>query len=213
MKKLALIVLLVYASLSAASVVFVKGAVRVQSGDKTDLAISGQSLSEGSKITTGKASFVVLEVNGHRIKLDPASSLIIKHEAEKRSEFELLNGGVMSRVNKLQDDEDFIILSQQVVAGVRGTEFYFSSGKKRLFGDDDLWLCVNEGTVAVTTPENEVEVNEGEGIQIKRGKRSSEPRFFSWTRQLNWSMQGSEDELNEIDEDSFYKRNPEDVDY
>jgi hypothetical protein len=53
----------------------------------------------------------------------------------------------------------------------------------------DLWLCVNEGSVevALQTGENSVLVTEGEGITIPAGKRLTNPRFYSWTENLNWN--------------------------
>jgi len=56
--------------------------------------------------------------------------------------------------------------------------------------EPDLWLCVNEGTVEVAIPTTgqSVMVKQGEGINILAGLRATEPRFFPWTRELNWNF-------------------------
>ena len=64
---------------------------------------------------------------------------------------------------------------------VRGTEFFIAYGRT-VEENPDVWLCVNEGSVAVVVESgDEVVVNEGEGVNILSGSRITDPRFFPWT--------------------------------
>jgi hypothetical protein len=63
----------------------------------------------------------------------------------------------------------------------------------------DLWLCVNEGAVDVSIPETgqSVVVNEGEGISIVGGVKLTQPRFYPWTRGLNWNFDTSSGDVED----------------
>jgi len=54
----------------------------------------------------------------------------------------------------------------------------------------DIWLCVNSGSVEVSIQgtRRSTVVEEGKGINIIAGKKLTRPRFYRWTRELNWNM-------------------------
>ena len=72
---------------------------------------------------------------------------------------------------------------------MRGTEFFVAYGRT-IEDEPDLWLCVNEGAVEVSVPSTgqSVVVEEGEGINILAGLRTTEPKFYPWTLELNWNF-------------------------
>lgn len=71
--------------------------------------------------------------------------------------------------------------------GVRGTEFFVAHGKK---SSGDIWMCVSSGEVVVKakTEKKATSVKAGEGIVIKGGKETSNPKPLAWTQKLNWNM-------------------------
>ena len=102
-------------------------------------------------------------------------------------EVSLKSGGLFSKIKRILGLE-YEVVTQDIVAGVRGTEFFMAYGQT-IEKTADLWLCVNEGTVevAVLKGDESVLVSEGEGITIPAGRRLTDPRYYSWTDDLNWN--------------------------
>ncbi len=63
----------------------------------------------------------------------------------------------------------------------------------------DLWICVNEGAVDVTTDKAKkpLRVPAGKGILIKSGLDTTKPQAYDWTKTLNWKMDGEAAELED----------------
>jgi hypothetical protein len=144
------------------------------------------------------------------VKLRENTRLLIESVSENAA-VTLNSGGVFARVARQAADvgrvlSGFEVRTPSVVAGVRGTEFFVAYGRT-IEEEPDLWLCVNEGQVAVSIPETgeETLVAEGEGINILGGTRATDPRFYPWTRDLNWNMDPTEgDVADDTDLDAAY---------
>ena len=82
----------------------------------------------------------------------------------------------------------FRVKTLSAIAGVRGTEFFVAYGRQ-IDERPDIWLCVNSGSVEGSVPETgeSVVVDEGKGINIVAGVKLTTPRFYAWTRRLNWN--------------------------
>lgn len=166
---------------------YLEGDVTVKRESKVIFADFGMSLMEGDTLITGMDSLAILNLDkGGVVKLREDTILTLKGLGDKTS-LKLNHGGVFAKVKKLAG-WDFSISTKSVIAGVRGTEFFMAFGRK-IDETNDVWLCVNEGTVNVSVPEKKqsVLVNQGEGINIIAGKKLTDPRYFKWTDGLNWN--------------------------
>lgn len=190
---------------SVGTVAFVIGKAEVIRNGKEFTARPGVKLQQSDILETGKKSTLVVELKaGSKLKLKESSRLAItKVTGRESTELRLDKGAVFSSVVKRQKDENFRISSPTATAAVRGTEFFFSYGKKK-----DLWLCVNEGNVAVlgTAEAAEKVVPAGEGVFIGRKGKVTDPEALEWTKQLNWNMDPESGKLEDkTDIKSAYK--------
>lgn len=166
---------------------YLEGEVMIlQSGEDLD-GDFGMELFDGDRISTGPDALVIIELGDRGVLKMKENSTLILNNTGGSPELELRRGGLFSRVNKLAGNS-FSVRSETVVAGVRGTEFFMAYGRSFRDGDD-IWLCVNEGSVEVGIrgTEESVLVNEGEGISILSGNKLTDPRFYPWTEGLNWN--------------------------
>ncbi len=188
-------------------VIFTKGIVKI---GKSKTLKKNQMIKTGDRITTGKSSLVVLQLpQGNKIKLGPESVLVIKSLPKKKAEttkLNLLKGSSFIKVlkGKLRKGQKskLILRTRTAAMGVRGTEFFASYGS-----GDDIWMCVNEGVVAVKSKKEKKStlVKEGEGIVVKDGTKTSKPKPLAWTRKLNWNMNPSSGNLvNKVSIESAY---------
>jgi ferric-dicitrate binding protein FerR (iron transport regulator) len=190
---------------------YVEGQVTVsgQSGDFE--ADFGTPLVVGDTVITGPAGIAILRINSRtQVKLRENTRLTVESATEQAA-VRLERGGVFARVaretsNAARTLSGFEVRTPSVVAGVRGTEFFVAYGRT-IEDEPDLWLCVNEGTVAVavTRTGQETVVEEGEGINILAGLRATDPRPYAWTKQLNWGFDPAEGEVrDDTDLDGAY---------
>lgn len=159
--------------------------------------VRGSELPIGSKVSVGDKGLVVLKnEDGSVVKITPNSSLEILKVAKMKSQeetlFNLVRGSAFFRVDK-DKARNVKVKSRTVAFAVRGTEFFVSQAKS-----DDVWMCVNEGVVAVTTNtvKKAVLVKAGEGVHMPAGKEISPPKFLPWTSKLNWEMDPSNGSLD-----------------
>ena len=84
--------------------------------------------------------------------------------------------------------KSYTVKAETVLAGVRGTEFFIAYGRK-IEETSDVWLCVNEGSVAVSVQgqRKTAVVKEGEGINIVAGNKLTKAKKYPWTKDLNWN--------------------------
>lgn len=198
------------------SVKIASGTVEVlKDGKVLRKAVTGEALAAGESVRTGKNSTaIVLLDGGTAIKLKESSEIRLSDlsgsaaEGNRKTMLNLLSGSVFSKVSKLKQNEDFAITSASTVAGVRGTSFFMAFGKARDNKKEaDLWLCVNEGRVEVKGEKGDkVSVKEGEGIIIPEGKKTTKPKAYAWTKNLNWNFDPEKGEVNDkTTMESMYK--------
>jgi hypothetical protein len=161
-------------------IAYSKGLVTV---DAKPVAL-GQVVNEGQAVKTGEASIALVRLDdGSMLKLNANSELILDPGGVR-----LQSGGVFSEVQKKKTTH-FYVRTKSVTMGVRGTRFFTAYGKEGKNGPD-VWMCVEDGQVAVETPGNtkSVVVNPGEGIFVPSGKDVTPPKPYGWTKGLNWNM-------------------------
>lgn len=172
----------------AATLLVASGEVRLNG--KT--ALAGAAVSAGDIVSTGPLSLALVELDDKsRLKLDSSSAVRI---GEKTQSADLHRGGVIAKIRKATAGRrNFFIRTRSAVLGVRGTEFYTALHE----GSGSLWMCVNEGQVEIRNPEAKsgVLVPAGKGVRQGRDGRITPPRFFEWTRSINWQMDGAGKEL------------------
>jgi len=175
---------------------YVEGEVWIESSGTREIAATreiadfGSSVSAGDLVITGSDGIAIVAVGaGSQIKLREDTVVEI-HSAATRGSVDLRQGGIFARVNRaVAGGRAFQVSTPTVVAGVRGTEFFIAYGRT-IEELPDVWLCVNEGSVeiAVREVDSRTIVNEGEGVNILSGVRTTDPRFYPWTTELNWNF-------------------------
>jgi ferric-dicitrate binding protein FerR (iron transport regulator) len=167
------------------------GDATMSRGASTTEVFPGLELARGDVLRTGSDGVVVIRMEGGtELKLREETSLALE-TLDQTVTVSLNSGGLFSRVVRKAGglSSAFRVRTPSAVAGVRGTEFFVAYGRT-VDQMPDLWLCVNEGSVDVSIPDTgkSVVVNEGEGISIVGGLKLTQPRFYPWTRRLNWNF-------------------------
>ena len=175
-----------------ARLVFATGDVTVESRGSGHLGKAGEALAEGDAVTTGdKATAVVELADGSRLKLRESGRLVLNLPSPRSPVTDILLsfGSVFAKVAKQLPGAEFRVHSPSAVAAVRGTQFFTAYGREHGKARD-LWVCVNEGAVEITTTasKNSVRVPQGKGVLIKSGLDTTNPQAFDWTKTLNWNM-------------------------
>jgi ferric-dicitrate binding protein FerR (iron transport regulator) len=177
-------------------VVFIKGEAFVNK-----LKVKSKSeFKYGDTFSTGKDSMAIIKINpGLQIKLKPNSILEIqkpkKNKKGKTYSYALETGEIFIQAEKSKKNKHNFTARDSVM-GIRGTQFFISNRDK---GKKNIWMCVNEGAVEVSVAKNEktVLVKAGEGIQIDSDKLPK-VKQYTWTNDLNWLMEGTFDEVNDL---------------
>ncbi len=182
----------------ASPVVFIKEPARFELPSATkNKIIKGSKLEVGSRIHVGESGLVVIRgSDGSVVKLDENSSLEITKMAKtpqsnEETMYSIVKGSGFFNFPKNLDKKT-TVRTKTASMGVRGTEFFVAHGKS-----SDVWMCVNEGLVAVTSSEvkKPVLVKAGEGIKLAGGTSISDPKALPWTRKLNWKFDPTLGEL------------------
>lgn len=198
---------------------YVDGEVEITGPAGTVDAEFGMVVTNGNVVTTGPAGVAIVRLNDRsQVKLRENTQLRIDSVSEQAA-VTLNTGGVFARVARrtvgaARRVVSFEVRTPSVVAGVRGTEFFVAYGRA-VENEPDLWLCVNEGSVEVAVPITGqlTIVEEGEGINILGGLRATEPRYYPWTRELNWNLNPDAGEIaDHTNLDALYA-DPRDRDY
>ncbi len=154
-------------------ITFIHGEVKVRKNEKAEWTTPnvGDPVSQGSRVTTGKASSAEITfADRNSIFLKPNTSLGIT-KSEKRGpsysvgNFYLATGRAITRLKKATGSDSRInIDTPSAIASVRGTEF-------RVSVDDEASMRteVLTGTVNVKAGESTVRLGEGEGTYVKKG--------------------------------------------
>lgn len=214
----------------AGKVFYSKGDVTITSKDKskTAKAKKGLSLELGDVIKAGPKSLAIVYLKGlnggSKIKVNANSEIQVRKiqgmEKARKTSVLLRAGSAFVKVLKEDTEagEKFILRTRSTSMGVRGTEFFAAYGKSeadgRINSKTDVWMCVNEGLVAIKAKDKKiVEVKAGEGVRVKKGKKTSKPRPLAWTRKLNWAMDPKEDLVNKVNiEEAYYDLLDQDYD-
>lgn len=172
-----------------------RGSATLSSQGKNEKVKVGTTVNGGDTIKTDSASLVlIVMIDKAVLKLNENSELLVPL---KKEDGVVLNAGsLFSKIPKQLPSEEFKVRTPSMVAGVRGTEFFTSFGPNKETSKD-LWLCVNEGSVQVTSFANNksVLVKEGEGILVPVGSDVTPPKKYEWTKGLNWNMDEAKGDL------------------
>lgn len=177
----------------------VKGDVTVEVGGTGRLAKAGTVVPSGASVATAKGATALLELpDGSRLKLRESSRLKVNLPGPRSpvTEAVLSLGSVFARVVKRPPGAEFRVRAGTAVAAVRGTEFFTAFGRPGESGDD-LWVCVGKGAVDVSAGGKTRPVREGEGVLIPGGAEVTKPKFYQWTKTLNWNMDPAAGEVED----------------
>ncbi|MEK7859212.1 MAG: FecR family protein [Elusimicrobiota bacterium] len=168
------------------------GAVTIESAGQKRSGKAGAVLSSGDAVSTGAGATALLELgDSSKLKLGESSRIVLTlpGPGSRHTQAQLSFGSLFAKIAKRLPGAEFRVRTESSVAAVRGTEFFTAFGRKTR-GRKDLWLCVKEGAVEVSTDASGkgVLVPEGKGILIEGERDISEPREFDWTKKLNWNM-------------------------
>lgn len=186
--------LLLIATLShaadTAKLVHARGDVTLEAAGAGRLVKAGATLPTGAVLATGAGSSAIVALpDGSRLKLRESSRVrvVLPGARSPQTEVELRAGSVFARVAKRLAGSEFKVRAGTAVAAVRGTEFFTAFGRP---GGDarDVWVCVGRGAVDVSAAGKTRPVREGEGVLIPGGSEVGKPKFYQWTKTLNWNM-------------------------
>jgi len=175
-----------------ARLLLISGGVSVDGKDGGRPGKSGAALAEGEAVTTDAGAFAVIELpDGSRLKLRESSRVAVTLPGPKTAltEAYLSFGSVFAKVTKRLAGQQFQVRTPNAVAAVRGTEFFTAFGRGK-GASRDLWVCVNEGSVDLSTSKSAaiLPVPAGKGVLIKSGLDLTKPQAYDWTKNLNWNM-------------------------
>jgi hypothetical protein len=180
----------------AARLVYVKGDVTIESKQGGGVGQAGARLDHGAAVSTARGAGAVIEMpDGSRLKLRESSRVAITWPGTSDSksgtlaEAFLSYGSVFAKITKRLNGQQFSVRTPSAVAAVRGTEFFTAYGRAK-GKSRDLWVCVNEGAVELSTAKSKegLLVPAGKGVLIKSGTDLTKPQAYDWTKNLNWSM-------------------------
>jgi hypothetical protein len=109
------------------TVTSVKGQAKFKTGNQWVALTQGTKLAEGSKISTGINSNVVLNINGDTITIKPMTMVKVEENSvtstESNTRLGLKRGGLNARISKLKTlKTSFKITTPVATSSVRGTE-------------------------------------------------------------------------------------------
>ena len=190
-KKVVIIIFIIFSFFPGFSqdsrITYLSGVVNVLRDNERIDGFIGLELFKDDRIETKANSMLIFElIDIGEIKMRENTSLSLD-SLGRDSVVSLKFGGVFSKLRTLGTGS-YSVKAQSMVAGVRGTEFFVAYGKI-IEENPDIWLCVNEGAVEVgiENQQDSVIVKEGEGINILSGNKITKPKFYPWTKDLNWN--------------------------
>ena len=158
----------------------------------------GSRFADGQELSVGKNSLAVVRFkNGNTLKINENTTIRLEstgqNKKKKESVFRLIKGSSFFSKNK-KNGEEMTVKASTAAMGVRGTTFFVSYGVKK---PEDIYMCVKKGVVAVkgAGDQKEVLVKEGQGVVISKGKKTSNPKFLPWTKNLNWKLSSKDKDL------------------
>lgn len=182
-----------------ARLVHARGDVTLETASEGWLIRAGAAVPAGAVVVTADGATAVLELpDGSRLKLRGSSrvKVVLPGPRSPQTEVRLLRGGVFARVVKRLPGAEFRVRAGTAVAAVRGTEFFTAFGRPGELGDD-VWVCVGKGAVTVSAAGKSRPVRQGEGVLIPGGSEVGKPKFYPWTKTLNWNMNPAAGEVED----------------
>lgn len=113
-------------------VVYVQGSPHIQRAGAEVEAVEGAALREGDRVQTDAVSSMEIAFGGFAtVRVLPSSDLVLQTLRSRAAsayerdaaELSLGAGAVLAKVQKLSGNDEFIVVTQNSAAGVRGTEF------------------------------------------------------------------------------------------
>ncbi len=151
----------------AGTIIYAEGEIfTISRGDKFieyDLyydTVIGITLEEGDYVSTERGTFLEIQLTGspNVLKISENTSFsITESERRKGNTFSIAYGRLRAKVGKLVGNEEFVIRSHSVVAGVRGTDFGYD-------------VIVGQGEGSSGTSTTKVYCFEGE-VEVKKIER------------------------------------------
>jgi len=156
---------------SAWTVSKIKGSASlIREGDREAKLAHGMTVGAGDLIQTQRGAKVLLEEEGQHLWIGGGTRFIIEKGKVEQNKPQILNlvyGKVRAIVNKKSAGQ-YQYRTRTAVAGVRGTEFFFSSD------DTQDLFCTLEGSVEVKTNLGDtITVDKGKGLKLTAGGRPS----------------------------------------
>lgn len=144
-------------NLQAAVLTKVSGNVLVNS-----LKAKGKiELNLGDIVTAkGKNSYAIIDFGEETKSIISNGSLKIEKSNDKEHELNLIKG-LLSTSMKQVENKKLQIRTKNAVLGVRGTKFL------TMYGEDDTYLCVCEGTVEIKNKVSSTLVNRNQDIHVR----------------------------------------------
>ncbi|MAZ48604.1 MAG: hypothetical protein CME65_08570 [Halobacteriovoraceae bacterium] len=117
-------------------------------------------LSLGDTVTAkGKNSYAIIDFGEETKSIITNGSIKIEKSSNKGHELNLIKG-LLSTSMKQAKNKKLQIKTKNAVLGVRGTKFL------TMYGEDDTYLCVCEGTVEIKNRVSSTLVNRDEDIHV-----------------------------------------------
>ncbi|MCA1950137.1 MAG: PQQ-binding-like beta-propeller repeat protein [Treponema sp.] len=136
--------------------VFIQGSVSIKRDSQSLTASEGLELMAGDTISTGKdgsaeiayGSFATIRLFPNTtVNLTMIISRAMQQADHDTADLSLLAGTVAAKVKKLSSKDEFLVLTPNSAAGVRGTQFIV--GYEKLARTERTLVAVREGSVAV----------------------------------------------------------------
>lgn len=180
--------------LANSTVVYLREPVRFELPNaQKNKIIKGSFLEQGTRIHVGDKGLVVLKGgDGSVVKLEEGASMEITKlsmsSKENETLYTLVKGSGFFEFPKNKKRKAGV-RTKTAALGIRGTRFFVAHGKEEGKGQD-VWMCVDEGLVAVATSSTKtpVIVKAGEGVKLAQGLDVSAPKALPWTKKLNWKL-------------------------
>lgn len=177
------------------TIAFYKGKVQVNGKD----IVEKTSVSYGDEVTVGSKSLALVKLKPDSILKIKANSKLLLEKPEVKEKtvmhsYLLKFGEVFVKAKKTEKNR-YQVRSKNAVMGVRGTQFFVSSEQSK----KNIWMCVNEGEVAVSfseTPDKVAQVKAGEGVLIDSNELP-QAKKYKWTKDLNWKFEGDFEAIND----------------
>jgi hypothetical protein len=179
-----------------AKVIFIKGKVYKLTETTMNPIKKGEYLDHGEWVETGERSIAILGFDKDyrsKMKVMQNSKVQITKRDKKRAEANLSLGGIIVKYliggEKKSNEIKFKVKAVSASMGVRGTTFLTYIGPL-----DSTIGVVKEGEVEVISYKDKkpLMLSSGFGTMTNLHEKLLAPKKYSWIKQINWSMDGSD---------------------